>query len=53
MDIKKDNIIYADKGDKIKIQKCPHCNSELVVRLDKGETEVLSCNNCKFTIKKK
>ena len=39
--MKKDNITYVNKGEKVKIQKCPHCNSELVVRLDKGETEVL------------
>jgi len=51
--MKKDNITYADKGDKVKVQKCPHCNSELVVQLDKGETEVLACTNCKFTVKKK
>jgi uncharacterized protein YbaR (Trm112 family) len=51
--MKKDNITYANKGDKVKIQKCPHCNSELVVQLDKGESEVLVCNNCKFVVKKK
>lgn len=51
--MKKDNITYSNKEDKIKIQKCPHCNSELVIKLDNGETEILTCNNCKFTVKKK
>jgi hypothetical protein len=51
--MKKDNIAYANKGDKVNLKKCPHCNSELVVKLDKGETEVLECNNCKFVVKKK
>jgi ssDNA-binding Zn-finger/Zn-ribbon topoisomerase 1 len=51
--MKKETIEYANKGDKVKVQKCPHCNSELVIRLDKGETEVLACSNCKFVVKKK
>jgi predicted Zn-ribbon and HTH transcriptional regulator len=51
--MKKDNTTYANKGDKVKVEKCPHCNSELVVKLDKGESEVLECDNCKFVVKKK
>ncbi len=51
--MKKENIVYSDKGDKVKIKKCPHCNSELIVNLGKGQTEVLTCNNCKFELKKK
>lgn len=45
-------IKYADKGDKIKVEKCPHCKGKLVVRLDKDQTEVLICDNCKFEVKK-
>jgi hypothetical protein len=43
---------YANKGDKIKVERCPHCKDELVVRLAEGKSEVLECKNCKFVIKK-
>jgi hypothetical protein len=46
-------IKYAKKGDKIKVEKCPHCNDELVVKIEEGKTEVLECKNCKFIVKKK
>ena len=44
---------YVNQGDKIKVEKCPRCKSELVVRMKDGGSEVFVCNNCKFKIKKK
>ena len=49
----KKETTFAKKGDKVDLKKCPHCNSELVVKLDKGESEVLECSNCKFIVRKK
>jgi hypothetical protein len=44
---------YSNKGDKVKVEKCPHCNEELIVSLKDGTTEVFECKNCKFVVKKK
>lgn len=49
----KEKIIHSEKGDEVKVEKCPHCNSTLVVELEKDKIEVLKCENCKFKIKKK
>ena len=51
--MKKEETTYAEKGDKVDIKKCPHCKSTLIVKLEKDKTEVLTCNDCKFKIKKK
>jgi hypothetical protein len=48
----KDNTVYADKGEKIKVKKCPHCKSTLIVDMGKDGTEVLKCSSCKFEVKK-
>ncbi len=49
----KEETTYAHKGNKIKIEKCPHCKSRLVVNMEKDKTEVLVCENCKFKVGKK
>lgn len=50
--MEKEKISYADKGDKIKVEKCPHCKETLVIR-DVDGTEVFVCDNCKFKVNKK
>ncbi len=49
----KEEITYSDKGNKVKIEKCPHCKGKLIIRLDKDSSEVLECDNCKFKVKNK
>lgn len=40
----------AEKGDKIKMKKCPRCNDELIIKNEDG-VEVLKCESCKFKVK--
>jgi DNA-directed RNA polymerase subunit M/transcription elongation factor TFIIS len=49
---KKIEEVYAKQGDKIDVEKCPKCNSELIVQTKEG-TEVLECEGCKFVKEKK
>ena len=48
-----EEVKYSKKGDKVKVEKCPHCNERLVVDLGGGDSEVFVCKNCSFKIKKK
>ncbi len=51
--MEKEKTKYADKGDKVKVEKCPRCKEQLVVSMKDGGTEVFECKNCRFIIKKK
>jgi len=39
--------VFANEGEKIEVESCPKCNSELVIKMKEG-TEVFECENCKF-----
>jgi DNA-directed RNA polymerase subunit M/transcription elongation factor TFIIS len=47
------NKKISQEGEKIKIQRCPKCNDELIVQMKDGGTEVFECSNCKFKVNKK
>ena len=51
--MEKEKTKYSDKGDKVKVEKCPYCKEQLVVNMENGGTEVFECKSCKFVIKKK
>lgn len=43
---------YSKKGDKVKIEKCPDCNEQLVVDLGEDRTEVFTCKKCSFKVER-
>ena len=49
---KKIKQVLSEEGDKIDVEACPNCNSELVVKTKEG-AEVFECENCKFVKHKK